>query len=75
VPFVTGTLDLIKSEFKCNNKTLSDVQQMTALHMIASSRKVFDSSFSSANARLLPSAKGIRLVTEGHQETRTDDKG
>jgi len=32
--------------------------------------KVFDGSFSSANARLLPSAKGISLVTKRHQETQ-----
>jgi len=39
------------------------VQQITALHMIASSRNVFDSSFSRANVKLLPSVSkyGIEL--------------
>jgi len=35
-----------------------DEQQMTALHMIASSRNVFDISFSRAKPRLLPSEEG-----------------
>ena len=36
------------------------LQQMTALHMIASSRKGFEISFSSANPKLFPSMEWMR---------------
>jgi hypothetical protein len=37
------------------------IQQMTALHIIASSRSVFEISFSRAKPRLLPSGSDERL--------------
>jgi hypothetical protein len=47
------------------------------LHIIASSRKVFDNSFSKANVKLLPSAeKNERRVREGNvRRLRTNNEG
>ena len=55
-----------------------DRQQMTALHMMASSRKVLDNSFSRANVRLLPSVNDMSsLLLKGKYPAtiRTDNQG
>jgi hypothetical protein len=58
--FAVGILDLDSSELKVSNRTArDDLQQITALYMIASLRNVFDSSFSNTNVGLFPSTKLI----------------
>jgi len=51
--YATYQTDSIRCDVYLNKS--SDPQQITALHMIANSKNVFDSSFSRAKPRLFPS--------------------
>lgn len=54
---------------------IDSLQQITALHMMANSKKTFDSSFSRAKPKLFPSVDGVvnLIEKENHDTTLTYD--